>query len=50
MFDTPEEAFQAYKQAKEAYIKDVANQYYKDGKITENVYNALMKYKVEITD
>ena len=50
MFDTPEEAFQAYKQAKEAYIKDIATQYYKDGKITEKVYDALMKYEVEITD
>ena len=49
-FDTPEEAFQAYKQAKEAYIKDIATQYYNEGKITEKVYNALMNYKVEITD
>lgn len=49
-FDTPEEAFQAYKQAKEAYIKDMATQYYKDGKITEKVYDALMRYEVEITD
>ena len=49
-FGTPEEAFQAYKQAKEAHIKDVATKYYNEGKITEKVYNALMNYKVEITD
>lgn len=49
-FDTPEEAFQAYKSAKEAYIKEMATQYYKDGKITERVYDALMKYEVEIID
>jgi hypothetical protein len=49
-FDTPKEAFQAYKSAKEAYIKEMATQYYKDGKITERVYDALMKYEVEITD
>ena len=49
-FDTPEEAFQAYKQAKESHIKDMATQYYNDGKITKKVYDALMRYEVEITD
>jgi hypothetical protein len=49
-FDTPKEAFQAYKSAKESRIKEMAIQYYNDGKITEKVYNALMNYKVEITD
>ena len=49
-FDTIEEAFAAYKQAKEAYIKEVAQKYYDEGKITERVYDALMKYEVEITD
>ena len=49
-FDTPKEAFQAYKSAKEAYIKEVATQYYNEGKITKKVYDALMKYEVEITD
>ena len=49
-FDTPEEAFQAYKQAKESHIKDMATQYYNDGKITQKVYDALMRYEVEITD
>lgn len=47
-FDTPEEAFQAYKTAKEQYIKEVADKW--RGKITEQVYNTLINYKVEITD
>lgn len=42
------EAFYAYKQAKEAYIKEVANKW-KD-KIDPRVYEALMNYEVEITD
>lgn len=49
-FFTPEEAFTAYKTAKEAYIKEVAQEYYDAGKITKRVYSALMNYKVEITD
>ena len=49
-YDTPEEAFQAYKQAKESYIKEVAIAYYKAGKFGKRVYEALMKYEVEITD
>lgn len=49
-FNTPEEAFVAYKFAKEAHIKEMATQYFNDGKITEKVYNALMNYRVEITD
>jgi hypothetical protein len=49
-YNTKEEAFLAYKQAKESYIKELATQYYNDGKITKKVYNALMRYEVEITD
>lgn len=48
VFDTPEEAFQAYKTAKEAHIKEVADKW-KD-KIIEECYNAMYNYKVEITD
>lgn len=48
LFDTPEEAFQAYKVAKEAHIKEVADKW-KD-QITEKVYQALIKYQIEITD
>jgi hypothetical protein len=47
-YDTPEEAFYAYKPVKEAYIKDVANKW-KD-QIDPKVYEALIKYEVEITD
>lgn len=47
-FDTPEEAFQAYKKAKEAHIKDVANEW-KD-RIDERVYQALLNYEVHIDD
>ena len=49
-FDTPEEAFAAYKEAKEAYIKEKAKDYYSRGAITKKVYNALMQYEVGITD
>lgn len=47
-FDTPESAFYTYKQTKELYIKEIANEW-KD-KIAPKVYEALMKYEVEITD
>lgn len=45
---TPEEAFYVYKQAKEAYIKEVANKW-KD-KIDPRVYEALMNWEVDIDD
>lgn len=47
-FPTPELAFQAYKVAKEQAIKDMANKW-KD-KIDPRAYDALMNYRVEITD
>ena len=47
-YNTQEEAFLAYKQAKEGYIKEVANKW-KD-QIDHRVYEALMNYQVEITD
>lgn len=49
-FDTPEEAFSAYKAKKTNKVKELAEKYYKEGKITERVYNALLNYRVEITD
>ena len=49
-FNSKEDAFQAYKLAKEQYIKELAEKYFQEGKITRKVYNALMKYEVEITD
>ena len=47
-FKTPEEAFQAYKIAKEVYIKEVADKW--KGQITEQTYKALINYNIEITD
>jgi len=47
-FETVQDAFQAYKTYKEAYIKQVANEY-KD-QLDPRAYNALMNYAVEITD
>lgn len=47
-FDTPEEAFQTYKIAKEKWIKELAKRW--QGKITEMCYQALINYKVEIND
>lgn len=50
-YPTPEDAFYlGYKPAKEAYIKQVAQEEYDKGNITEKCYNAMMNYEVEITD
>lgn len=48
VFNTPKEAFEAYKQYKEMYIKKVADKY--KGQIKDNVYEALYKWEVEIND
>lgn len=48
LFSEPEDAFQAYKTFKESLIKEVANKY-KD-QLDHRVYNALMKYEVNIND
>ena len=47
-FKTEIEAFNAYKQAKEAFIKEQANKW--KSQIDDRAYNALMNYTVEITD
>ena len=47
-FDTPNDAFEAYKQAKEDYIKEVADEY-KDIIPTE-LYEAMYSYRVDIND
>lgn len=47
-YDTPEEAFNAYKVAKEQHIKELANKWH--DKIDPRAYEALMNYQVEITD
>lgn len=49
-YETSEEAFYAYKQYKENLIKEIANEEFKKGNITEKCYNAMMAYEVEITD
>ena len=49
-YNTPEEAFNAYKDAKEKYIQQQAKLYYNNGKITKLVYNALLNYRVNIKD
>ena len=47
-FKTELEAFNAYKQAKESFIKEQANKW--KSQIDDRAYNALMNYTVEITD
>ena len=47
-FNTEIEAFNAYKQAKESFIKEQANKW--KGQIDVRAYEALMNYTVEITD
>ena len=47
-FKTEIEAFNAYKQAKESFIKEQANKW--KGKIDPRAYNALMSYEVSIDD
>lgn len=50
-FSTPEEAFYAYKQAKESYIKQVADEYKsKYPNFPKKLYDAMYSYEVEITD
>lgn len=47
-YKTPEEAFYAYKKAKESYIKEVADKW--RDQLDPKVYEALYNYEVEITD
>lgn len=47
-FDTVEDAFARYKEYKEDFIKDMAEQYRE--KIPDKVYRAMMNWEVEITD
>lgn len=50
LYETPEEAFCAYKEYKEKLIKQVAQEEYDKGNITKKCYEAMMNYEVEITD
>ena len=47
-YNTEEEAFQAYKADKDDYIKSLAEKW--KGKIDDKAYQALLDWKVEITD
>lgn len=47
-FDTAETAFARYKEYKEDFIKDIAEQY--RGKIPDKVYKAMLNWKIEIDD
>ena len=48
LFHTELEAYNAYKQAKESFVKEQANKF--KSQIDPRAYNALMSYTVEITD
>lgn len=50
LYNTPEEAFYIYKEFKESYIKQIAQEEFDKGTITKKCYNAMMNYVVEITD
>lgn len=47
-YDTPNEAFQVYKQYKEQYIKEVAEEY--KNVIPQKLYEAMLRYEVDIDD
>lgn len=47
-YDTPQQAFEAYKIYKEKIINEVANEYRNE--IPERLYNAMINYKIEIND
>lgn len=49
-YNKPEEAFFAYKKHKEQLIKMIAQEEYDKCNITKKCYDALLNYKIEITD
>lgn len=50
LYKTVEEAFAAYKEAKEAYIRALASKHYAQGCLAYNVYEALMNREINIDD
>lgn len=48
LFNTPEEAFQVYKEAKEKYIKEIADKW--KGFIEPKVYKALYEFEIRESD
>lgn len=49
-YNTAEKAFYAYKDYKESLIKKVAKIEYSKGNITKKCYEAMLNYKIEISD
>lgn len=49
-FDSEQDAFNAYKKAKESYLKEKARAYYIDGKIPYGVYRTLVTWEVHPYD
>ena len=47
-YNSPEEAFEAYKTFKESYIKQIADEY--KGRIPDRLYEAMYKWEVDIND
>ena len=47
-YNTPEEAFQCYKQAKETLIKQVADEY--KPYISKELYEVMYRWEVDIND
>lgn len=47
-YTTPEEAFQVYKNFKEQYIKEIAEEY--KNVIPQKLYKAMLRYQIEIDD
>ena len=51
VFNSPDDAFYAYKEFKEKHIKEVADRYKRDyPKVPQKLYEAMYNYRVEITD
>ena len=50
IYDTAEDAFYAYKKAKEDNVKSYADNYYSRGLIDKRVYDALYRYKINMND
>lgn len=46
-FTTIEEAEAAYKTAKVSHLRSIAESYYKEGKITKRVYEAILNYPID---
>lgn len=50
LYDTIDKAFEVYKEFKENYIKQVADEYYFSNLIPKELWKAMYEYEVEITD